>query len=137
MNNSMEQAPCFYINSTLCVGLERVRSYAFCRFNQNCGVVPSACENSYTVCGVMLRLPRTISLTRRTGTPMCRANSTCVTPNGFKNSSSNISPGWMLIRFSGNILLSLSWLQHTLLQIISRPHLPYNRVLFRFSISIF
>src|SRR5271165_2450522 len=41
----------------------------------------------------MARLPRTISLMRRGGTPMARASPFCVRPMGSMNSSNRISPG--------------------------------------------
>src|SRR5262245_10239620 len=44
----------------------------------------------------MARLPCTISLMRRGGTPSARARPFCVSPIGFMNSSIRISPGWGL-----------------------------------------
>src|SRR5437868_1601527 len=46
-----------------------------------------------SVSAVIARLPRTISLMRRGGTPMARANAFWVMPIGFMNSSARISPG--------------------------------------------
>lgn len=43
--------------------------------------------------GVMARLPSTISLIARGGTPMARAMAFCEMPRGCKYSSNRISPG--------------------------------------------
>src|SRR5437868_12824238 len=42
----------------------------------------------------MARLPSTISLMRRGGTPIACASAVCDSAIGFKNSSIRISPGW-------------------------------------------
>src|SRR4051812_23557536 len=42
----------------------------------------------------MARLPSTISLMRRGGTPIAFASAVCDSAIGFKNSSIRISPGW-------------------------------------------
>src|SRR5579883_3398658 len=49
-----------------------------------------------SVSAVTARRPWMISLMRRGGTPMTRANAFCVMPIGFMNSSARISPGWGL-----------------------------------------
>ena len=45
----------------------RPRSYKFCKFNQNSGVIPRACPKRTAVSAVMERRPWTISLMRRGG----------------------------------------------------------------------
>jgi len=45
--------------------------------------------------------PLTISLMRWYGTWILSANSTLIRPIGLRNSSSNISPGWVGVRFVG------------------------------------
>ena len=48
----------------------RSRSYKFCKFSQNSGVIPRACPKRSAVSAVMERRPWTISLMRRGGVPI-------------------------------------------------------------------
>lgn len=58
---------------------------------------------------VMRRLPCTISLTRRGGTPMATASRFWLTSSGARNSSIRTSPGWMgamvLIRATSSVVV--------------------------------
>src|SRR6266496_3976650 len=60
------------------------------------------------VSAVMPRLPLTIVFTRWIGTPIRDESSTCVTPRGFRNSSSSISPGAVGGRLVGSMAVLTS-----------------------------
>ncbi len=62
-------------------------------FSQNSAEVPNNAESRNAVSGVIPRFLLMISFTRGYETWMFSANSIWVIPNGFKNSSSSISPG--------------------------------------------
>lgn len=71
------------------------RSQSSWRPSQNSADIPRTRANLNAVSGVTARFPRTISFRRGNDTPRRAANSDCVTPSGRRNSSSNISPGWV------------------------------------------
>jgi len=70
-------------------------------FIQKSAETPKTLESLKAVLGVIPRLPLTISLTRWYGTFIAWARSRWVRPMGFKNSSSNISPGWVGVLWVG------------------------------------
>src|SRR6266545_633655 len=60
------------------------------------------------VSAVIPRFPLMMVFTRWIGTPIRDASSTCVTPRGFRNSSSSISPGAVGGRFFGSMVVLTS-----------------------------
>lgn len=68
-------------------------SYSSCNPIQNCTEVPNTLARRKAVSAVMPRLPSTISLMRRGGTPMELASLVWLIAIGSRNSSRRISPG--------------------------------------------
>jgi len=81
------------------------RSQSSCSPSQNSADIPSTLASLSAVSGVTPRLPLTISFRRGNETPSLTAKSDWVIPIGFKNSSSNISPGWVGTRFLGSLVV--------------------------------
>jgi len=69
------------------------RSQSSCNPSQKSADVRKTRASRSAVSGVTERLARIISLRRGKDTPRRTANSDCVMPSGFRNSSSSISPG--------------------------------------------
>lgn len=73
------------------------RSCALCRFIQNSAVMSKYWPRRMAVSALMSRRARTISEMRFAGTPSAAAKARALSFRGFMNSSSNTSPGWVLI----------------------------------------
>src|SRR6202008_2419727 len=69
------------------------KSWSAWRPSQNPSETPKYRASRKSVSAVIDRLPSTISLIRRGGTPIARARPFCVRPIGSMNSSSRTSPG--------------------------------------------
>ena len=78
------------------------RSQSSCNPSQKSAGIPKTRANRSAVSDVTPRRPRITSFKRGNEMPSRETNSTCVIPNGLINSSSNISPGWLGGRWSGN-----------------------------------
>ena len=78
------------------------KSQSSCNPSQNSADIPRTLASLRAVSGVTPRLPLIISLRRGNETPSLVAKSDCVIANGFRNSSSSISPGWVGARFVGS-----------------------------------
>ena len=84
--------------------IARHRSQSCCRPSQKSGDIPRTRANLRAVSGVTERFPRTTSFSLGKETPSRIAKSDWLIPNGFRNSSSNISPGCVGDLFFGKRL---------------------------------